>query len=90
MIKQYICLGSVSIFVVILLFIGSGAYADDTSSFNDQIKALHADRAQVGAQLGIDPNVDNYPHATSYYDDLVDHYEQDQLMRDVIAQGISC
>lgn len=30
----------------------------------------------------------DYPHATSYYDDLVDHYEHDQLTRDEIAKGI--
>jgi hypothetical protein len=27
-------------------------------------------------------------HATSYYDDQVDHYEQDQIMSDFIDEGI--
>ena len=30
----------------------------------------------------------NYPHATCYYDDLEDHYEHDQMMRDTIAEGL--
>jgi hypothetical protein len=29
-----------------------------------------------------------YPHATSYYDDLVDHYEQTLIMSDFIDEGI--
>lgn len=27
-------------------------------------------------------------HATSYYDDQVDHYEQEQIMSDFIDEGI--
>ena len=27
-------------------------------------------------------------HATSYYDDKVDHYEQEQIMSDFIDEGI--
>jgi hypothetical protein len=29
-----------------------------------------------------------YHHATSYYDDQADHYEQEQIMSDFIDEGI--
>ncbi len=87
--QHYLLLSSLAIFVAALLVLGSHAYADDTSQFNDQIQVIHAHRAQMESQLGLDPQADAwYPHATSYYDDLVDHYEHDQLMRDVIDEGI--
>jgi hypothetical protein len=44
----------------------------------------------VAALLVIGPRAyaNNYPHATSYYDDKVDHYEQEQIMSDSIDEGI--
>jgi len=81
--KQYFWLSSLIIFVAALLVFGSHAYADDTSQLNQQIQDVRAHRVQMEAQLGLDPQAtDTYPHATSYYDDLADHYEQDQLIRD--------
>ncbi len=88
--QHYLLLSSLAIFVAALLVLGSHAYADDTGQFNDQIQVIHAHRAQMESQLGLDPQADTYtyPHATSYYDDLVDHYEHDQLTRDVIDKGL--
>jgi len=51
------------------------------------IKPIQIDRVHVFSQLKIDLK-DAYPHASSYYDDLADHFEQDQLMEDVLAEGI--
>ena len=66
----------------VLLVLGSRAYAYDISPL------VQAHRAQVELQLGIDPRLDTYPRATSYYDDLEDHYEHAQLVRDDIDQGL--
>jgi hypothetical protein len=86
--KHYSLLGSLTILVVALLVLGSHAYADDTSKFNHQIQVIQAHRAQVELKMGLDPQWVRLPHATSYYDDLADHYEQEQLMFDKIDEGI--
>ncbi len=85
--KQYGLLSRLAIFLIASLLIGARAYADDTSQFYDQIKALQTDSNQVASLMGIE-FVDTYQHASSYYDDLVDHYEHDQLMRDTISEGL--
>ena len=77
-----------TILVVTLLVLGPHAYADDAGQFNQMIQAVHAHRAQMEAQLGLDPQADTYPHATSYYDDKVAHYEQVLIMSDFIDKGI--
>jgi hypothetical protein len=87
--KQYFWLNGLAIFAVTVLLVGPKAYADDDLQFSKSIQGVDIHRAQIESQLSIDPNLDTYPHATSYYDDLEDHYEQDQLMRDVIDQGIT-
>ena len=74
-----------TVFVVTLLVLGSKVYADDV---NPLIQGVRAHRAQIESQLGIDPTLDTYPRATSYYDDLEDHYEHAQLVRDDIDQGL--
>lgn len=88
MIKQYSMLCSLTILVVALLVLNFPAYADDTSQFNLMIQDMHAHRAQVEAQLGLDPQWYRLPRATSYYDDKVAHYELVQLMSDEIDKGI--
>ena len=84
--KRYARFSGLPIFVLAVILLGSKAHADDTSSFNDFIQSLHTHRAAMELKFGV--GYSSYPHATCYYDDLVDHYEQDQLMRDVIAEGI--
>jgi len=86
MLKQHSILCYLVILVVLLL--GSTVYADETSQFNPMIQQMHAHRAQVEAQLGLDPQYYRLPRATSYYDDLVDHYEQVLIMSDFIDKGI--
>jgi hypothetical protein len=88
MIKQYLLFRSLTIFVAALLVLGSYAYADTTSQFNHMIKSIHAHRVQMELKLGLSPQWNTYPHATSYYDDLGDHYEQVLLMSDFIDKGI--
>jgi len=67
--------------MALVLVIGSKAYANDNSQL---VRSLHAQRAQIEAQLGIDQKYDTYPHATCYYDDLEHHYELEQLTRDLM------
>jgi len=86
--KHYSMLGPLVIFVAALLALVPYAYADDASQFNQMIRDISAHRAHIESQLGIDPNSDNYPHATSYYDDLTAHYELEQIMSDFIDKGI--
>jgi hypothetical protein len=69
--KRYL---SVLAVLVLVLLTGPRVYAADNNS------------RQVESELDFTLLPDVWPHATSYYDDLVDHYEQEQLMRDVIAQ----
>jgi hypothetical protein len=69
--------------VIALLLFGSNAYAD--SQFNNQLKALQTHRAKIEAQLGLK---DKYLHASSYYDDMEDHYEMWQITSDQIDKGI--
>ena len=77
-----------SVLVVGLIFFGSRAYADDASQFTKLIKDVTVHRALLESELGLDPNANHYyPHATCYYDDLVDHYEQDELVRDSLGPG---
>jgi hypothetical protein len=86
--KHYLGLASLTIVAAALLISGPHAYADDANQFNQAVQTVRADRAQLESQLGIDPQLDTYPRATSYYDDLEDHYEQGQLVRDDIDRGI--
>ena len=80
------------VFGVILVFgvlmANANAYVDEAIKFNSQMMVYHVQRAKIEAQLSIDPSKDPYPHATSYYDDLVDHYEQSFLLADEIDRGI--
>ena len=87
--RQYSWLGTLMMVVITVVFLSSHAKADDSSQFDQMIEDLHSDRARIEAQLGIDPNKDTFPHATCYYDDLEDHYEHDQMMREEIDKGIS-
>jgi hypothetical protein len=86
--KQCSRFSRLAVFVVTLLLFGSRAYADDTSQFNHFIQLIHTHRAQMEAQLGLDPQADPYPQATSYYDDKEAHYEQVLIMSDFIDKGI--
>jgi len=89
--KQYFWLSSLTIFVAALLVLGPHAYADDTSHFNAQIQAVPSVdqlESQFESQLTTRQETYGRPKATSYYDDLVDHYEQDQIMSDFIDKGI--
>jgi hypothetical protein len=71
--KHYSWVGTIVAFFVMLI-IGSRGYASDTGShFQDPYRE---DRAYIN------------PPATSYYDDLEDHYEQELLMLDQIGEGI--
>lgn len=82
---QYLWLGGLTALVFAILVLGPQAYADDVSPL---IQSIRAHRAQMEAQLGIDPKLDTYPRPTCYYDDLVDHYETVQLVRDDIDRGL--
>jgi len=86
--KHYSVIGGFAIFAVMVLFGGPQAYAQDANQFNQLVQEVHMNRAQLEAQLGLDPNADIYPHATCYYDDLEDHYEQVLIMSDFIDKGI--
>jgi len=86
--KHYSLFACLAISAVALLFIGPRAHAGDDGPFNAQIQLVHFQRSMVENQLAISQQFDIYPHATSYYDDLEDHYEHDQLMRDVLEEGI--
>jgi len=86
--KQYSWFSSLIVFVVALLILGSYAYADDAGQFNGWIQSIRSHRAQMEAQLGIDPSTDPYPEPTSYYDDKEAHYEQVLIMSDFIDKGI--
>jgi len=77
-----------TVVTVIFLVLGTRANAQEDNQFSQLIRGMHADRARVEWQLGLDPNVDPFPQATSYYDDKEDHYEQVQIASDQIAQGI--
>ena len=72
-----------------MLVLGSFAHADDAKQFDVMIQNIHAHRAQMEAQLGLDPDWYRLPRATSYYDDKVAHYELAQLMSDQIDAGIN-
>jgi hypothetical protein len=74
--KQYPCLSGLAIFALMLLVIGSRAYADEDSRFNNQFKAIQAHRALIEAKLGIKPRENNY--------DVADHYAQGHLTHDVM------
>jgi hypothetical protein len=86
--KRYLLISSFVVLLVTVLFIGPQAYADDAGQFNQMIQELHNHRAQVEMQLGLDPQAYIVPHASSYYDDLADHYEQVLIMSDFIDKGI--
>jgi hypothetical protein len=85
---QYLFLRCLTIFMIVAVLTGPRVYADDTRQFNRQIKSLHTDRHKMELRLHIDQAKDTYPRATSYYDDLVDHYEQTLIMSDFIDKGI--
>ena len=70
--------------VIAVLCMGSYAHAYNMSQYYSEMKALDVKKAQMEAKLGLSLQVDSYQHATSYYDDWVDHYEQGQMMLDVI------
>ena len=73
--KSFLCFASL---VMVFSFLPvPKAHAQDMAAFNEKMEVIRADRARVASELGL---VDVYPHAASYYDDLVDHYEQYQLM----------
>jgi hypothetical protein len=76
---QHFRFGTLVVFVVALMIISTNTYADVTVQLEDSLF-----QAQLTARL----ELYGQPKATSYYDDLVDHYEQDQLRRDVIDEGI--
>jgi len=71
-----------------LLFMASFSYANEPLAFYGQFQYLHISRSQIEMKLAISQEFDTYPHATCYYDDLEDHYEQDQMMRDSIDDAI--
>jgi hypothetical protein len=72
--------------IAALMILGSSyAYADGNSQFDNQLKALQTHRAKIEAQLGLK---DKYLHASSYYDDMEDHYEMWQITSDQIDKGI--
>ena len=79
--------GGLTILVVTLLLNGPSAHADFSVLYT--VPEVYQLEAQFESQLTTRDETYGQPRATSYYDDLVDHYEQDQLMRDVIAQGIN-
>ncbi|MDE2027222.1 MAG: hypothetical protein KGK03_09635 [Candidatus Omnitrophica bacterium] len=76
-----------ALILAVFMCIPIPAQAQD-STFDRYIQELHASRLQMEAQLGLNPELDPYPQATGYCDDLVVHYEQAQVMRDVIDEGI--
>jgi hypothetical protein len=75
---------------VTLVLLSSHAYADDASPNvpAQGIPSVAQLEAQFQFQLTTRQEPYGQPKATSYYDDLEDHYEQVQLMRDVVAQDI--
>jgi len=75
------------IFAAVMLSLDPQAHAYTMSQFTDEMKALDAQRVQVEKRLGLPPQVDTYQHATSYYDDMVEHDEQGQLRIDVVKAG---
>jgi len=77
-----------AILAFMVLVFGLQAYANEASQFNQFVLELHKHRAKMELKLGLDPEASVYPHATSYYDDKVDHYEQVLIMSDFIDQGI--
>ncbi|MDE1921602.1 MAG: hypothetical protein KGI24_09205 [Candidatus Omnitrophica bacterium] len=85
MIKRY---GLASAIVFVLMFAAPRVYAQDAPAFNNFVHGLQADRALVEVQLGLDSSWNIYPQATSYYDDMTDHYEQVQLLRDDIDASV--
>lgn len=89
--KMYFWLLSLTFVASTLLGTGSCAYAEGSSQVNGQIQGTPSVRqleAQFEFQLTARQEPWGQPKATSYYDDLVDHYEQVQMMRDVIDEGI--
>jgi len=86
--RPFLLFSYIVFFILISFVVGSRAYADDTSQFNAQIRAVHVNRALTEAQLGLDPQFNRIPQATCYYDDLADHDEQVFMMSDFIDQGI--
>ena len=86
--RQISLLSKLAFLVVFLVFLGSSAYADDISRLMAGNQAVRDDRARVEDQLGIDPQLNIFPQATSYYDDLEDHYENVLIMSDFIDKGI--
>lgn len=90
--KAYIRFSSLIILAIALLVNGSRVYAYDTSRYVSQIQpepSVEQLESQFHAQLTTRQEPYGQPKATSYYDDLDDHCEQGQLMRDVIDEGIS-
>jgi hypothetical protein len=86
--RHYSLMSSFAILAVLALVIGPRAYAQDAGQFDQLIQETHNHRAQIAAQLGLNLQADTFQHATSYYDDLVDHYEQVLIMSDFIDKGI--
>ena len=86
---QYLLLSSLAILVLAALNLGSRAYADDTSGTQIQaVPSVYQLEAQFESQLSTRQEPYGRPEATCYYDDLEDHYEQVQLVRDDIDQGL--
>jgi len=87
--KKYIWLFGLTILVLAAVNFGSQAYADDTNGTQTQaVPSVHQIEAQFEYQLSTRQEPYGQPKATSNYDDLEDHYEQVQLVRDDIDRGI--
>jgi len=75
----------------VLVFLSMPAYAHAAgfqyTAMDGYIDSVQADAQRVATMTGIEWK-DTYPHATCYYDDLEDHYAQEQLMSDAISEGI--
>jgi hypothetical protein len=88
---QYFHSSSLIVSVFALLVLGPVAHANEASHLDAQMRTIPSVvqlESQFNTQLTTRDELYGQPRATSYYDDLVDHYEQDQLMRDVIAENL--
>jgi hypothetical protein len=88
---QYSWCSRLMILVLALVVIGPVVHANEASHLDAQMRVIPSVEqleAQFNTQLTTRSETYGQPKATSYYDDLVDHYEQDQLMRDVIAENL--
>jgi hypothetical protein len=80
----------ISLAIVSLVFLSFPlkAYAIDNEQFKKEFTGLYVKASQVNRWLNYNSKVDIYPHATGYYDDLVDHYENDLLTLDTLSSGL--